>query len=136
MVIARRKAVLPMPGMRIAPGIAFYLSVSIRLFGTSFQGALRTVLPRAEAHERAGLLFAIYIVSYLGLSVPVVIAGVVINHGTTLVHTSEGFAGVVILLSALALAALVVRRTKPGRQAPQVARPDDVMARAGCLEAY
>jgi hypothetical protein len=42
---------------------------------------------------------------------------------------------VVILLSALALGALVVRRTKPRGQAQQSAGPDDVMARAGCLEA-
>jgi MFS family permease len=105
-------------------------------FGSSFQGVLRTVLPCAEANERAGLLSAIYIVAYLGLSVPVVIAGVVINHGATLVHTSEGFAGVVILLATLALAALVVRRPKREGQPQQVAGPDEVMARAGCLEAH
>jgi len=104
-------------------------------FGASFQGAIRTVLPCAEAHERAGVLSVIYIVSYVGLSVPVVIAGVVITHGATVVHTSEGFASAVILLSAVPLAELVVRRARPARQAPEFAGPDDVMARAGCLEA-
>ena len=101
-------------------------------FGASFQGAIRTVLPCAEARDRAGLLSAIYIVSYLGLSVPAVIAAVIINGGATVVHTSEGFAGIVIAVSALPLAALVARRPKPREQ---FAGGDEVMARAGCLEA-
>jgi hypothetical protein len=44
-------------------------------FGLAFQGALRSVLPLAEAHERAGLMAAFYVLSYLAFSVPAIIAG-------------------------------------------------------------
>jgi hypothetical protein len=44
-------------------------------FGSAFQGALRSVLPLAKAHERAGLMAAFYVLSYLAFSVPAIIAG-------------------------------------------------------------
>ena len=50
-------------------------------FGSGFQGGIRTVVPLAAAHERAGVLSLVYIVSYLGLGVPAVVAGFVIVHG-------------------------------------------------------
>ena len=39
-------------------------------FGPAFLGAFRTVSQLAEPHERAGLISAIYVVSYLAFSVP------------------------------------------------------------------
>src|SRR3546814_18852031 len=48
-------------------------------FGTGFLGALRTLLPVAQPHERAGLMAAFYILSYLSFSLPVFIAGVLVN---------------------------------------------------------
>jgi hypothetical protein len=44
-------------------------------FGTTFSGILRAVLPTAHAHERAGLLSAFYLQSYLAFAVPAVAAG-------------------------------------------------------------
>ena len=44
-------------------------------FGSTFSGALRTLLPTAEPHQRAGLLSAFYLQSYLAFSVPAVVAG-------------------------------------------------------------
>jgi Major Facilitator Superfamily len=44
-------------------------------FGASFSGALRALLPTAEAHQRAGLLAAFYVESYLAFSLPAVAAG-------------------------------------------------------------
>jgi len=44
-------------------------------FGAAFQGSLRSVLPLAEAHERAGLMAAFYVLSYLAFSIPAIIAG-------------------------------------------------------------
>ena len=44
-------------------------------FGATFLGAVRTVLPLAEPHERAGLMGAFYVESYLANSVPTMIAG-------------------------------------------------------------
>ena len=44
-------------------------------FGVGFQGALRSVIPLAEPHERGALISAIYIASYLAFSVPAIAAG-------------------------------------------------------------
>ena len=44
-------------------------------FGATFLGAVRTALPLAEPHERAGLMGAFYVESYLANSVPTMIAG-------------------------------------------------------------
>jgi len=44
-------------------------------FGSTFSGTLRALLPTAEPHQRAGLLSAFYLQSYLAFSVPAVIAG-------------------------------------------------------------
>jgi MFS family permease len=59
-------------------------------FGPAFLGAFRTVSQLAEPHRRAGLISAIYVVSYLAFSIPALVAGVVISHeglrGTSLVY--------------------------------------------------
>ena len=44
-------------------------------FGSTFSGTLRALLPTAEPHQRAGLLSAFYVQSYLAFSLPVVAAG-------------------------------------------------------------
>ncbi|MCY1232010.1 hypothetical protein D9M72_444770 [compost metagenome] len=44
-------------------------------FGTSFLATLGSVMPLAKAEERAGLLSAIYIQSYLAFSLPAILAG-------------------------------------------------------------
>jgi MFS family permease len=44
-------------------------------FGAAFAGAMRTVMPLAEAHERAGLLSAFYVEGYLSFSLPAILAG-------------------------------------------------------------
>jgi hypothetical protein len=44
-------------------------------FGAAFSGALRALLPTAEAHQRAGLLSMFYVESYLAFSLPAVAAG-------------------------------------------------------------
>ncbi len=49
-------------------------------FGSAFLGALRSVTQLAQPHERAALLSAIYIVSYLAFSIPAVVAGILITH--------------------------------------------------------
>ena len=90
-------------------------------FGSGFQGGLRTVVPLAEAHERAGVLSLLYIVSYLGLGVPAVVAGFVIVHGGGLTDTAIYYGGAVILLAALALLGLLrVRTHRAARSVPAV----------------
>lgn len=45
-------------------------------FGSTFSGTFRALLPTAEPHQRAGLLSAFYVQSYLAFSLPAVAAGV------------------------------------------------------------
>jgi hypothetical protein len=44
-------------------------------FGAAFTASLRLIVPLAAVHERAGLVAAIYVVSYLAFGVPLVLAG-------------------------------------------------------------
>jgi predicted MFS family arabinose efflux permease len=81
-------------------------------FGCGFQGGIRTVVPRAAAHQRAGVLSLLYIVSYLGLGVPAVAAGFLIVHGLGLTDTALYYGGAVILLAGLALPGLLGHRAR------------------------
>jgi predicted MFS family arabinose efflux permease len=47
-------------------------------FGASFSGALRIIAPLAGARQHAELFAAIYVVSYLSFSLPVVVAGLLV----------------------------------------------------------
>ncbi|MFJ2960045.1 MFS transporter [Streptomyces sp. NPDC087270] len=86
-------------------------------FGAGFQGGIRLVLPLVQPHERAGVLSLLYVVSYLGMGVPAVIAGVLVVHGGGLLDTVREYGAAVILLSAVALVGLLL-----GRRAPQAVR--------------
>jgi predicted MFS family arabinose efflux permease len=80
-------------------------------FGSGFQGAIRTVVPMAAAHQRAGVVSLLYVVSYLGLGVPVVLAGFGVVHGGGLIDTTRYYGAAVIALAALALASLLKDRS-------------------------
>lgn len=71
-------------------------------FGSSFLGALRAVTQLAEPHERAALLSAVYVVSYLAFSVPALVAGVLITH-LGLRETAVGYSALVLAVAVLAL---------------------------------
>ncbi|HUH39853.1 MAG TPA: MFS transporter [Castellaniella sp.] len=71
-------------------------------FGLGFLGALRSLLPVAQAHERAGLMAAFYILSYLSFSVPVIIAGILVNV-MGLAAASYWYGGGLMFLAAAAL---------------------------------
>jgi predicted MFS family arabinose efflux permease len=88
-------------------------------FGSGFQGSIRTVVPLAAAHERAGLVSLLYVVSYLGLGGPAVLAGFGVVHGGGLISTARYYGAAVIVLAALALFGLV--RSRPGRAADAAA---------------
>src|SRR5262249_23542229 len=51
-------------------------------FGAGFQGGLRTIVLLAAPHERAGVLSVAYVISYLALGLPAILAGVVVVHST------------------------------------------------------
>jgi MFS family permease len=90
-------------------------------FGSGFQGSIRTVVPLAAAHQRAGLVSLIYVVSYLGLGVPAVLAGFGVVHGGGLIDTARYYGAAVIALAALALLGLLKNRPAPQSRAAQPA---------------
>jgi predicted MFS family arabinose efflux permease len=89
-------------------------------FGSGFQGGIRTVVPLAAAHERAGLVSLLYVVSYLGLGVPAVLAGFGVVHGGGLISTARYYGAAVIALAVLALFGLLKNRA--GRAAAPAAQ--------------
>jgi MFS family permease len=88
-------------------------------FGAGFQGAVRTVVPHAAPHERAGVLSVIFVVSYLALGAPAVAAGVLIAQGSPLVATASEFGAVVMVLAGLALLGTLKVGWKPRAPARQ-----------------
>jgi MFS family permease len=82
-------------------------------FGAAFQGSLRSILPLAAAHQRAGVLSTIYVVCYLAMGLPAVVAGFVVVDGTGVLDTARGYGVVVMVLAATALLGAVARREAP-----------------------
>jgi MFS family permease len=83
-------------------------------FGVGFQGALRSVIPLAEPHERGALISAIYIASYLAFSVPAIVAGMAASRFGLLPVTYVY--GLLLMLFAV-LALIGTRRGTPARVA-------------------
>jgi MFS family permease len=77
-------------------------------FGTAMLGAFRTVTARAAAGQRAGLVAAYFIASYLAFSVPVVAAGIATTH-VGLHRTALVYCAAIAALAALAAAGLLIR---------------------------
>jgi predicted MFS family arabinose efflux permease len=91
-------------------------------FGSAFVGAYRATVARAASDDRAGLITAIYIVSYLATGVPVVIGGVATSkfglHKTALVYS----AAVAVLAAPAAI--LLIRQMAGGRSRRATDHPD------------
>jgi hypothetical protein len=87
-------------------------------FGAAYGAALRSLLPLAAPHERAGLLSAYFVVSYLSFSLPAIAAGLAAPR-FGLVNTALVYGAV---LTACALMTLVLAasgsRSKPATSAP------------------
>jgi len=65
-------------------------------FGAGFQGAVRTVVPFAAPHERAGVLSIIFIISYIAMGVPAVAAGWLIARHGNILATAQIFGAVIM----------------------------------------
>jgi MFS family permease len=91
--------------------ISFFLAAAVAGigFGSGFQGAIRSVVPFAAAHERAGVLSIIFVVSYISMGLPAVIAGWTIARDGDMVGTAQIFCAVVMALAFTALFASVLR---------------------------
>jgi MFS family permease len=81
-------------------------------FGSGFLGAVRSLVPLALPHERAGLMSAYYVLSYLAFCLPALLAGYLArNFG--LLTTTDGYGVVLIVLAVAAL--LLSLRPQTGR---------------------
>ncbi|MEU3184114.1 MFS transporter [Streptomyces sp. NPDC006923] len=80
-------------------------------FGSGFQGGIRTVMPLVTAHEGSGVLSLLYVVSYLGMGGPAVIAGFLVVHAGGLFTTAREYGVAVMVLAALALLGLLRRNS-------------------------
>ncbi|WP_277593969.1 MFS transporter [Pseudomonas chlororaphis] len=87
-------------------------------FGSGFLGALRSVMPLALPHERAGLMSAFYVLSYLAFCLPSLLAGN-LTRSFGLIATTDGYGAVLILLSLAALLGLLRQRTAKACVVPE-----------------
>ncbi|MFC6083443.1 MFS transporter [Sphaerisporangium aureirubrum] len=98
--------------LQAGSAVGFYAGSAISGvgFGSGFQGGIRLVMPLARPHERAGVLSLLYVVSYLGMGLPAVVAGVLVVHVGGLLGTAREYGLAVIVLAAAALAGLLYTR--------------------------
>lgn len=79
-------------------------------FGTALSGTMRTLLPLAGAHERAGLLSAYYVGGYLAFSLPSVLVGLIAPRvGLPMAASLYGSVVIVLALISLAMRSAVTR---------------------------
>jgi hypothetical protein len=78
-------------------------------FGTGFQGAVRSIVPFAAPHERAGVLSIVFIVSYLSMGVPAIVAGVLVARHGNILGIGKEFGLVVMTLALGAVLAAGLR---------------------------
>ncbi|WP_392667178.1 MFS transporter [Streptomyces sp. LN785] len=99
--------------------IGFFLGGAISGFGfgSGFQGGIRLVVPQVKPHERAGVLSLLYVVCYVGLGVPAVIAGLLVVHGGGLIQTSREYGAAVIVLALAAAVGLLLSGSRVERVA-------------------
>jgi predicted MFS family arabinose efflux permease len=106
--------------------VAFFIGTAIAGagFGGGFQGSLRTIVPLAGPTERAGVISVAYIICYLAMGLPAILAGFLVVHGTVL-HTAQEFGAAVIVLAALTVAGMTISavRTRAHRAAACPAAP-------------
>ena len=77
-------------------------------FGAAFNGTLRSLVPLAQAHERAALMATFFVLSYLAFSVPAIVAGLFVGR-FGLQAASVGYGVLLIALGVIALAMMARR---------------------------
>jgi hypothetical protein len=71
-------------------------------FGMGFQGSIRSVLATANAAQRAGVLSVLFVVAYVAMGLPAVIAGWAVVRTGNLQAVALAFAGSVLALAVVA----------------------------------
>lgn len=79
-------------------------------FGAGFLGSVRSLVPLALPHERAGLMSSFYVLSYLAFCLPSLLAGN-LTRTFGLIATTDGYGAVLIVLAVGALATLIRQRS-------------------------
>jgi len=82
-------------------------------FGAAFQGALRSVVMVAGAHERAGVISVLFVISYVAFGGPAIVAGVLVTRTGDIMATAQYYGVAVMVLAGLAFLALL----RPARAA-------------------
>ncbi|MFF9667446.1 MFS transporter, partial [Streptomyces althioticus] len=93
---------LSSPQLHSLPALFAGTAVAGAGFGAVTQGALRLLLPPAAPGERAGTLAAYYVLSYLAMSIPAVLAGLLTNLYGLRTAVSP-YAATVVLLTLIGL---------------------------------
>ncbi|MBB3567963.1 MFS transporter [Rhizobium sp. BK491] len=81
-------------------------------FGAAFLGTVRSIMPLAKPDERAGLLSAFYIQSYLAFSVPAILAGF-LSKALGFAEATDIYAAAILLLIGWGVVALRAGQEKP-----------------------
>jgi MFS family permease len=111
---------LVVPALSLGWLALFYVALALAGvgFGAGFQGAVRSVVASAKAHERAGVLSVVFVLAYLAMGLPAIGAGWLLVHGQDLTSTTLEFAALVLALSLVAaLPERTARATRPARAA-------------------
>lgn len=92
---------LLVPALSLGLLTLFYVALSLAGvgFGSGFQGAVRSVVAGARAHERAGVLSVVFVLAYLAMGLPAIGAGWLLAHGRSIASTTLEFAALVLVLS-------------------------------------
>jgi MFS family permease len=107
-----------------APAVLFVGTAVAGLgLGSAFTGAYRATVALAASDERAGLITAIYIVSYLATAIPAVIGGIATSHFG--LHKTALVYSLAVAVLAAAAVSLLIRQRASGR-ALRVTRHLDV----------
>lgn len=72
-------------------------------FGAGFQGGMRSTVAAAAPADRAGLLAVVFLIAYVAMGLPALLAGLAVAQTGNLVATGLAFGGGVLALALIAL---------------------------------
>lgn len=87
-------------------------------FGTGLQGSFRSVAALLAPQERAAVLSILYVVSYLAMGVPAILAGYRLTSTGNVLGTAEEFGVAIVVLAVVALLGELRGRHASRRRAP------------------
>ena len=88
-----------------------------RASAPAFRAACGRSSTKAEPHQRAGVISLVYVISYLSLGLPAIIAGTLVVH-SSLAKVAEELGAAVIVLATLTAAGLAWVLWREGRRDP------------------